>query len=113
MAKYTASRAPAGGGRTKQIVMIVISVVALAIAGVLFARRVTYKEKTVPDFMPVTCKTCGTKFEVPYEVFREARDNKRELVGFCPHCGSEQPCYTGTDPNRLPGQMPPFRTPDE
>lgn len=113
MAKYSASRAPAGGGRTKQIVMIVIAVSALAIAAVLFARHVTYEEKTVPDNMLVTCKTCGGKFEVPYEVFREARDNKRQIVGFCPHCGSEQPCYTGTNPDRLPGQLPAFVPPDD
>lgn len=114
MGKYSARKpAAVGSSRAKQVGMVVFVVVALVVAGVLLARRAMHEEKTVPDMMPVTCKTCQAKYEVPYEVFRQARDEKREMVAFCPQCKSEQPCYTGPDPDLLPGQIPPMKMPGD
>jgi hypothetical protein len=112
MVKNPKGKAQGDSSRTRNTVLVVVAVAALAIAGVLIARRALHEERTVPEFMQVTCKTCDTQYEVPYEVFREARDDGREIVADCPQCGSAQPCYTGNNPDRLPGQIPAFSFPD-
>jgi hypothetical protein len=93
-------------------VKIGVAVVALGAASLLLVRRVAEpEEKTIPDTVSVTCKTCGEKYEIPFSVWSEAADKHVELVTYCPTCQGEQPSYSGDHPDRKPGDMPPMLPP--
>jgi len=84
---------------TKEVVLVVVAIILIAIAGAYTVTRGTGEEPAPDDqFVSFKCRACGESFQLSYAEFEKVwdegrfkrQDDGRTLLYQCPKCGQIQ-----------------------